>query len=155
MLFKNHRLQWFIPICKNSSKGSRVAARKNQKPLTGLKYGKEAYKMWKKVEWPWRNMGIVYKDSIITAIITDITVKDPHELSLERDVKGDKKIFYKFSSIKIWYFSLPFSLTKINPLTISALFHHRILSCFPSFHLSPSNSSDFNGTLSEFSYLPF
>ncbi|NXA67808.1 RTBS polymerase, partial [Mohoua ochrocephala] len=98
-IFKYHFLQaqdQCIPMSKKSGKRGRRPAWMSRELLANLKWKKELYGMWKKGRATWkdyRNIIRVCRDAVRKA-------KAHLELSLVRDIKDNKKGFYKKISSK-------------------------------------------------------
>ena len=60
------------------------------------KYKKEAYRRWKQGQIAWEE----YRETVLVARDQVRKVKDLIELNLSRDVKGNKKSFYRYVSDK-------------------------------------------------------
>ncbi|KAM6381950.1 uncharacterized protein FN964_003655 [Alca torda] len=99
LIFKDHFLQAqdrCIPKRKKSAKGRRRPAWLSRELQKKLKWKKEVYNKWKKGLTPWED----YKNA--TRVCRDETgkAKAALELDLARDVKHNKKSFYKYIGSK-------------------------------------------------------
>ncbi|GAB0206764.1 mitochondrial enolase superfamily member 1 [Grus japonensis] len=99
LIFKHHFLQaqdQCIPKNRKTRKGGRRPAWMSKEPLEKLKGKKEAYRMWKKGLATWEE----YRD--VVRVCRDATrkAKAHLELKLARDVKDNKKGFFKYISSK-------------------------------------------------------
>ncbi|KAK4811175.1 hypothetical protein QYF61_019806 [Mycteria americana] len=99
LIFKDHLLQAqerSIPTNRKSGKNTRRPAWMNKKLLAKLRNKKEAYRGWKQgrvTREEYRNTVQTCRDEVRKA-------KAQLELNLARDVKGNKKGFYKYISSK-------------------------------------------------------
>ncbi|PKU38009.1 rna-directed dna polymerase from mobile element jockey-like [Limosa lapponica baueri] len=99
LIFKHHFLQaqdQCIPRSKKSGKGGRKPAWMSRELLEKLRWKKEVYRMWKKGLATWEK----YRSAV--RICRDATgkAKAPLELNVARDVKDNKKGFFKYISSK-------------------------------------------------------
>ncbi|GAB0175916.1 mitochondrial enolase superfamily member 1 [Grus japonensis] len=98
-IFKYHFLRaqdWFIPKSRKLSKGGRRPAWTIKELLEKLKGKKEVYRMWKKRLATWEE----YRDVVRECRDATRKAKAHLELNLARDVKDNKKSFFKYISSK-------------------------------------------------------
>ncbi|GAB0204618.1 mitochondrial enolase superfamily member 1 [Grus japonensis] len=98
-IFKHHFLQaqdWCIPKNRKSSKGGRRLAWMSKELLEKLKRKKEVYRIWRKGAATWEE----YRDVIRVCRHETRKAKAHLELNLARDVKDNKKGFFKYISSK-------------------------------------------------------
>ncbi|KAJ7399690.1 hypothetical protein BTVI_112609 [Pitangus sulphuratus] len=98
-IFKNHFLQaqdQCIPMNKKSGKGGRRPAWISKEIPENLKWKKEIYGMWKKGQATWEDCRNIVR------VCRDMTRKAKAllELRLAKDIKDNKKGFYKYISSK-------------------------------------------------------
>ncbi|GAB0176076.1 hypothetical protein GRJ2_000072800 [Grus japonensis] len=99
MGFKGHRFQAqerCIPTKRKSDKNTRRPAWMNKELLDKLKQKKEAYRGWKQGQVAWEE----YRETVRAARDQVRKAKALIELNLARDVKDNKKSFYKYVSDK-------------------------------------------------------
>ncbi|XP_068809550.1 uncharacterized protein [Struthio camelus] len=99
LIFKHHLLQAqdrCIPLRKKSSKAGRRPAWMSKELLAKLQQKKEVYRMWKRGQATWEE----YRD--VVRVCRDATRKTKAhlELNLARDVKDNKKGFFKYITSK-------------------------------------------------------
>ncbi|KFV00164.1 hypothetical protein N340_13736, partial [Tauraco erythrolophus] len=98
IIFKDHLLQAqerCIPT-KKSGKTARRPAWMNKKLLDQLKHKKEAYRGWKQGQVAWEE----YREIVRATREQVRKTKAQIELNLARDIKGNKKSFYRYISDK-------------------------------------------------------
>ncbi|GAB0208055.1 hypothetical protein GRJ2_003271200 [Grus japonensis] len=94
LIFKGHLLQAqepCIPTKKKSSKNTRRPAWMTKELLGKVKPKKEAYRGWKQGQVAWEE----YRETVRAARDQVRKAKALIELNLARDVKGNKKSFYR------------------------------------------------------------
>ncbi|KGL81631.1 hypothetical protein N309_14517, partial [Tinamus guttatus] len=99
LLFKHHFLQaqdQCIPIREKSSKVGRRPAWMGKELLSKLNVKKSMYRMWKKGRAKWEE----YRSIVRECRDTTRKAKTHLELELARDVRGNRKGFYKYISSK-------------------------------------------------------
>ncbi|GAB0192671.1 hypothetical protein GRJ2_001732400 [Grus japonensis] len=99
LVFKGHLLQAqerCSPTKRKSSKYTRRPAWMNKELLGKLKHKKEVYRGWKQGQVAWRG----YRETVQAARDQVRKAKALIELNLARDVKGNKKRFYRYVSDK-------------------------------------------------------
>uniref|UniRef100_A0A8B9PGQ4 Reverse transcriptase domain-containing protein n=1 Tax=Apteryx owenii TaxID=8824 RepID=A0A8B9PGQ4_APTOW len=99
LIFKHHLLQAqerCIPMSRKSSKGGRRPAWMSKELLAKLNQKKEVYRKWKGGQATWEE----YRNAV--RVCRDVTrkAKARLELNLARDVKDNKKGFFKYISSK-------------------------------------------------------
>ncbi|KFM11475.1 hypothetical protein AS27_04032, partial [Aptenodytes forsteri] len=95
VIFRDHLLQAqerCIPTKRESGKNTRRPAWMNKELLDKLKHKKEAYRGWKQGQVAWEE----YREIVPAARDQVRKVKALVELHLARDIKGNKKRFYKY-----------------------------------------------------------
>ncbi|KFV98219.1 hypothetical protein N327_09172, partial [Fulmarus glacialis] len=95
LIFKDHLLQaqeQCIPTKRKSGKKARRPAWVNKELLDALKHEKEAYRGWKQGQVAWEE----YREIVQAARDQIRKAKALIELNLARDVKGNKKSFYRY-----------------------------------------------------------
>ncbi|KFW71682.1 hypothetical protein AS28_14104, partial [Pygoscelis adeliae] len=95
VLFKDHLLQpqeQCVPTKRKSGKNARRPAWMNKELLDKLKHKKEAYRGWKQGQVAWEE----YREIVRAARDQVRKAKALTELNLARDVKGNKKSFYRY-----------------------------------------------------------
>ncbi|KFV08322.1 hypothetical protein N340_11415, partial [Tauraco erythrolophus] len=99
LIFKDHLLQaqeWCIPTKRKSGRNNRRPARMNKLLLDQLRHKKKAYRGWKQGQVAWEE----YR-AIVRATRDQVRkAKALIELNLARDIKGNKKNFYRYVSDK-------------------------------------------------------
>ncbi|GAB0184642.1 mitochondrial enolase superfamily member 1 [Grus japonensis] len=99
LIFKDHLLQAqerCITMKRQSGKTTRKPAWMNKELLDKLKHKKETYRGWKQGQVAWEE----YREIIRAARDQVRKAKAPIELNLARDIKGNKKSFYRYISDK-------------------------------------------------------
>ncbi|KFW68190.1 hypothetical protein AS28_13777, partial [Pygoscelis adeliae] len=99
VMFKDHLLQAqerCIPTKRKSGKNARRPAWKNKELLDKLKHKKEAYRGWKQGQVAWEE----YREIVPAARAQVRKAKALIELNLARDIKGNKKRFYRYAGDK-------------------------------------------------------
>ncbi|KFV19911.1 hypothetical protein N340_04997, partial [Tauraco erythrolophus] len=99
LIFKDHLLQaqeWCIPTKRKSGRNTRKPAWMNKEFLNKVKHKKEAYREWKKGQVAWEE----YRAVVRTTRDQVRKAKALIELNLARDIKGNKKNFYRYVSDK-------------------------------------------------------
>ncbi|GAB0208316.1 mitochondrial enolase superfamily member 1 [Grus japonensis] len=99
LIFKGHLLQAqerCIPTKRKSSKNTRRPAWMNKELLGKVKQKKEAYRGWKQGQVAWEE----YRETVRAARDQVRKAKALTEISLARDVKDNKKGFYRYVSEK-------------------------------------------------------
>ncbi|GAB0176260.1 mitochondrial enolase superfamily member 1 [Grus japonensis] len=99
LIFKGHLLQAqerCIPAKRKSSKNTKRPLWMNKELLDKLKQKKEAYRGWKQGQVAWEE----YRETVRAARDQVRKAKALIEISLARDVKGNKKSFYRYVSDK-------------------------------------------------------
>ncbi|GAB0179431.1 hypothetical protein GRJ2_000408400 [Grus japonensis] len=99
LVFKGHLVQAqepCIPAKRKSSKNARGCAWMNKELLGKVKQKKEAYRGWKKGQVAWEE----YRETVRAAREQVRKAKALIESSLARDVKDNKKSFYRYVSDK-------------------------------------------------------
>jgi len=98
-LFKHHFLHVHdrsIPLRKKSSKGGREPAWMSKELLVELRWKRKVYGMWKEGQATWEE----YRNVVKACRDATRKAKAHLELNLERDVKDNKKSFFKYISSK-------------------------------------------------------
>ncbi|GAB0176549.1 hypothetical protein GRJ2_000120100 [Grus japonensis] len=96
LAFKDHLLQAqerCIPTKRKSGKNTRRPAWLNKELWDKLKHKKEAYREWKQGQVAWEE----YRELVRAARDQVRKAKALTELNLARDVKGNKKSFYRYA----------------------------------------------------------
>ncbi|GAB0209359.1 hypothetical protein GRJ2_003401600 [Grus japonensis] len=99
LIFKGHLLQaqeQCIPTKRKSGKNTQRPAWMNKELLGKVKQKKEAYRGWKQGQVAWEE----YRETVRAARDQVRKAKALIEISLARDVKGNKKSFYRYVSDK-------------------------------------------------------
>ena len=99
LIFKDHPLQAqerCILTKRKSGKTSRRPARTNKELLDKLKHKKEIYRGWKQGQVAWEE----YRETVWVPRDQVSKAKALIELNLARDIKGNKKSFYRYLSDK-------------------------------------------------------
>ncbi|KFV97213.1 hypothetical protein N327_03267, partial [Fulmarus glacialis] len=99
LIFKDHLLQAqerCIPTKRKSGKNARRPAWMNKELLDTLKHRKEAYRGWKQGQVAWEE----YREIVPAARDQIRKAKVLIELNLARDIKGNKKSFYRYMADK-------------------------------------------------------
>ncbi|GAB0209914.1 hypothetical protein GRJ2_003457100 [Grus japonensis] len=99
LVFKGHLLQAqerCIPTKRKSSKNTKRPPWMNKELLGKVKQKKEAYRGWKQGQVAWEE----YREIVQAARDQVRKAKALREISLARDVKGNKKSFYRYVSEK-------------------------------------------------------
>ncbi|GAB0204964.1 hypothetical protein GRJ2_002962000 [Grus japonensis] len=99
LVFKGHLLQaqeQCIPTKRKSSKNTKRPSWMNKELLGKVKQKKEAYRGWKQGQVTWEE----YRETVRAARDQVRKVKALIELNLARDVKDNKKSFYRYVSDK-------------------------------------------------------
>ncbi|KFW77528.1 hypothetical protein N336_11811, partial [Phalacrocorax carbo] len=99
LIFKDHLLQAqerYIPTKRKSGKNARRPAWMSKELLEKLKHKKEAYREWKQGQVAWYE----YREIVQAARDQVRKAKALLEIKLARDVKGNKKSFYRCISDK-------------------------------------------------------
>ncbi|GAB0176269.1 mitochondrial enolase superfamily member 1 [Grus japonensis] len=99
LISKGHLLQAqerCIPAKRKSGTNTRRPARMNKELLDKLKHKKEAYRGWKQGRVAWEE----YRETVRAAREQVRKAKTLIEISLARDVKDNKKSFYRYVSDK-------------------------------------------------------
>ncbi|GAB0208082.1 mitochondrial enolase superfamily member 1 [Grus japonensis] len=99
LVFKDHLLQAqerCIPAKRKSGKNARRSAWMNKELLDKVKHKKEAYRGWKQGQVAWEE----YRETVRAAREQVRKAKALIEISLARDIKGNKKSFYRYVSDK-------------------------------------------------------
>ncbi|KFQ76045.1 hypothetical protein N337_12204, partial [Phoenicopterus ruber ruber] len=99
LIFKDHLLQAqerCIPTKRKPSKNTRRPAWMNKELLDKLQHKKEAYRGWKQGQAAWEE----YREIVQAAREQVRKAKALIELNLARDIKGNKKSFYRYISDK-------------------------------------------------------
>ncbi|GAB0204561.1 hypothetical protein GRJ2_002921700 [Grus japonensis] len=99
LIFKGHLLraqEQCIPTKRKSGKNTRRPAWMNKELLSKVKHKKEAYRGWKQGQVAWEG----YREIVRAARDQIRKAKALIELHLARDIKGNKKSFYKYVSEK-------------------------------------------------------
>ncbi|GAB0180313.1 hypothetical protein GRJ2_000496600 [Grus japonensis] len=99
LVFKGHLLQAqerCIPTKRKSDKNARRPAWMNRKFLDKLRHKQEAYRGWKQGRGAWEE----YREIVRAARDQVRKAKALIELNLARDIKGNKKSFYRYISDK-------------------------------------------------------
>ncbi|PKU45794.1 hypothetical protein llap_3880 [Limosa lapponica baueri] len=99
LIFKDHLLQAqerCTPSKSKSGKSSRKPAWMNKELLDNLKQKKEAYRRWKQGQVAWKE----YREIVRAARGHVKKAKAQIKLSLARDIKDNKKSFYRYVSDK-------------------------------------------------------
>ncbi|KFV18986.1 hypothetical protein N340_02246, partial [Tauraco erythrolophus] len=100
LIFKHHLLQaqeQCIPTKRKSSKNTRRPAWMNEELLDQLGHKKKAYRGWKQGQVAWEE----YREIVRATRDQVRKAKALIELNLARDIKGNKKNFYRYVSDKI------------------------------------------------------
>ncbi|KAK4814166.1 hypothetical protein QYF61_009984 [Mycteria americana] len=95
LIFKDHLFQVqerCIPTKRKSRKNARRPAWMNKELLNKLEHNKEAYRGWKQGQVAWEE----YREIVQAARDQVRKAKALIELNLARDVKGNKKTFYRY-----------------------------------------------------------
>ncbi|GAB0199978.1 hypothetical protein GRJ2_002463200 [Grus japonensis] len=95
LIFKGHLLQAqerCIPTKRKSGKNSRRPAWMNKELLGKVKHKKEAYRGWKQGQVAWEK----YRETVRAARDEVRKTKALIELNVAKDVKGNKKSFYRY-----------------------------------------------------------
>ncbi|KFW07543.1 hypothetical protein N327_05512, partial [Fulmarus glacialis] len=95
LIFRDHLLQaqeQRISTKRNSGKNARRPAWMNKELLDTLKHRKEAYRGWKQGQVAWEE----YREIVRAARDQVRKAKALIELNLARDIKGNKKSFYRY-----------------------------------------------------------
>jgi len=98
-LFKRHFLHaqdWFIPLRKKSRKGGKRPARMSKELLAELRWKRKVYGMWKDGQATWEE----YSNAVKVCRDATRKAKVHLELNLARDVKDNKKRFFKYINSK-------------------------------------------------------
>ncbi|KFV04577.1 hypothetical protein N340_07601, partial [Tauraco erythrolophus] len=99
LIFKDHLLQaqeWCIPTKRKSGRNTRRPAWMNKELLDQLRHKKKAYRGWKQGQVAWEQ----YR-AIVQATRDQVRkAKALIELNLARDIKDNKKSFYRYVSDK-------------------------------------------------------
>jgi len=98
-LFKHHFLhaqERCIPLRKKSSKGGRRSAWLNKELLAEIRWKRKISGIWKEVQATWEE----YRNVVRACRDATRKAKAHLELSLARDVKNNKKGFFKYISSK-------------------------------------------------------
>jgi len=98
-VFKDHLLQAqerCIPTGRKSGRNARRPMWMNKELLAKLKQKKEAYRGWKQGEAAWEE----YREIMRVAREQVREAKALTELNVARDIKGNKKTFYRYVSDK-------------------------------------------------------
>ncbi|KFV19397.1 hypothetical protein N340_02194, partial [Tauraco erythrolophus] len=99
LIFKDHRLQAqerCIPTKRKSGKNTRRPAWMNKELLDQLGHKKKAYRGWKQGQAAWEE----YREIVRATRDQLRKAKALIELNLARDIKGNKKNFYRYVSDK-------------------------------------------------------
>ncbi|GAB0209349.1 hypothetical protein GRJ2_003400600 [Grus japonensis] len=99
LVFKDHLLQGqegCIPTKRKSGKNTKRPAWMNKELLGKVKHKKEAYRGWKQGQVAWEE----YRETLQAARDQVRKAKALRELNLARDVKDNKKSFYRYVSEK-------------------------------------------------------
>ncbi|KFV12791.1 hypothetical protein N339_03014, partial [Pterocles gutturalis] len=99
LIFKDHLLQAqerCIPTKRKAGKNARRPAWVNKELLSEIKQKKEAYRGWKQGQVAWEE----YREIVQTARSQVRKAKALGELNLVRDIKDNKKSFYRYISDK-------------------------------------------------------
>jgi len=99
LIFKDHLLQaqeQCIPTKRKSVKNTRRPAWMNKEVLDKLKHRKEPYRGWKQGQVAWEE----YRENVRAARNQVRKAKGLIQLNLARDIKGNKKSFYRYISDK-------------------------------------------------------
>ncbi|GAB0184760.1 hypothetical protein GRJ2_000941300 [Grus japonensis] len=99
LMFKGHLLQAqerCIPTKKESGKNTKRPLWMNKELLGKVKHKKEAYREWKQGQVAWEE----YRETVRAARVQVRKAKALTEISLARDVKDNKKSFYRYFSDK-------------------------------------------------------
>ncbi|GAB0177047.1 mitochondrial enolase superfamily member 1 [Grus japonensis] len=99
LIFKHHLLQaqeQCIPTKRKSGKNTKRPPRMNKELLGKVKQKKEAYRGWKQGQVAWEE----YRETVRAAREQVGKAKALTEISLARDVKDNKKNFYRYVSDK-------------------------------------------------------
>ncbi|GAB0207751.1 mitochondrial enolase superfamily member 1 [Grus japonensis] len=99
LIFKGHLLQAqerCIPAKRKSSKSSKSPPWMNKELLGKVNHKKEAYRGWKQGQVAWEE----YRETVRAARAQVRKAKALIEISLARDVKDNKKSFYRYVSDK-------------------------------------------------------
>ncbi|GAB0203811.1 hypothetical protein GRJ2_002846700 [Grus japonensis] len=99
LIFKGHLLQaqeGCIPTKRKSSKNTRRPPWMNKELLGKVKQKKEAYRGWKQGQVAWEE----YRETVRAARAQVRKAKALTELNLARDIKDNKKSFYRYVSDK-------------------------------------------------------
>ncbi|GAB0202862.1 hypothetical protein GRJ2_002751800 [Grus japonensis] len=99
LVFKDHLLQAqerCIPTKRKSNKNSRRPPWMNKELLGKLKHKKKAYRGWKQGQVAWEE----YRETVQASRDQVRKAKALTELNLARDIKGNKKSFYRHVSDK-------------------------------------------------------
>ncbi|GAB0209975.1 hypothetical protein GRJ2_003463200 [Grus japonensis] len=99
LIFKGHLLQAqerCIPTKRNSGKNTKRPSWMNKELLDKVKHKKEAYRGWKQGQVAWEE----YREIVRAARDEVRKAKALIEISLARDVKDNKKSFYRYVSEK-------------------------------------------------------
>ncbi|GAB0181834.1 mitochondrial enolase superfamily member 1 [Grus japonensis] len=99
LIFKGHLLQAqerCIPTKRKSGKNAQRPAWMNKELLGKVKHKKEAYRGWKYGQVAWEE----YRETVRAARDEVRKAKALTELNVARDVKGNKKSFYRYVSDK-------------------------------------------------------
>ncbi|KGL75094.1 hypothetical protein N309_08010, partial [Tinamus guttatus] len=99
LVFKQHFLhaqQQCIPVCKKAGRGGRRPAWMSKELVAMLKEKEEVYRMWKKGQAPWEK----YRNVVRECRDATRKAKARLECNLARDVKNNKKNFFKYINSK-------------------------------------------------------
>ncbi|KGL80537.1 hypothetical protein N309_03760, partial [Tinamus guttatus] len=99
LVFKRHFLhaqQQCIPVCKKSGRGGRRPAWMSKELVAMLKQKAAVYRMWKKGQAPWEK----YRNVVRECRDATRKAKARLEHNLARDVKNNKKKFFKYINSK-------------------------------------------------------
>ncbi|KFV20185.1 hypothetical protein N340_14281, partial [Tauraco erythrolophus] len=99
LIFKDHLLQaqeWCIPTNRKSGRNTRRPAWMNELLLDQLGHKKKAYRGWKQGQVAWEE----YREIVRATRDQVRKAKALIELNLARDIKGNKKNFYRYVSDK-------------------------------------------------------
>ncbi|GAB0204921.1 mitochondrial enolase superfamily member 1 [Grus japonensis] len=97
LIFKDHLLQAqerYVPTKRKSGKSIRRPAWINRELLHKLKHKKKAYRGWKQGQVAWEE----YRETVRAARDQVRKAKSLIELNLARDIKDNKKSFYRYVS---------------------------------------------------------
>jgi len=98
-LFKYHFLHaqdWCIPLSKKSSKGGRRPTWMSKELLEELRWKRKVHGMWKEGQGTWEE----YRNVVKACRVATRKAKAHLELNLVRDVKDNKKSFFRYISSK-------------------------------------------------------